>query len=1164
MSLQFTLPLKYLSAFFFILYFSSYAWSQQPSWEFIKGYPASGNFSIDGQQGVPSIDNRIGLREAAVNWKIGNKIYFFGGFGYGADRTSDNLADLWSYDLITLEWTWLKGGTLVSKSGIYGNKGAAAAGNRPGARQSPVAWTSGGKLYLFGGYGLAEGTTIDYLNDLWEYDPATNNWTWLKGEKMQNQPGIYGVKGTYDANNQPGGRLGAMTWALNGKLYLFGGNGYGSSGGFGVLNDLWEYDITNNQWKWLKGSDNQNGGSTPGTMGVGHVNNTPSARFRSATCTLDNKLYLFGGFANNNFYNDLWMFDVVSNTWTWVKGSSSANQLGTYGVQGTAATANTPGARRNLVAWAADGRLYLFGGNGYANTATAGPLNDLWSYQPAINQWTWLKGGNAINQTGNYGTRGIAATSNTPGARENTLGWIADNQLYLFRGQYYYPFTNYRQDDIWSYDIASNQWKWLAGEETAAQSGSYGIQGLAAVKNQPGARNGATEWILNGKHYLFGGNGVTPNGSGRLNDLWEYDPATQQWTWLKGSNGPAQQGNYGTLGVAAATNIPGARYYASGWAHNSKLYLFGGRGLTTSTTEGVLNDLWMFDLQTQHWTCLKGSSLLNQGGNYGTIGVADPDNQPRSRYGATAMEVNGKLYLFGGTAYHPFYSACLNDLWTYDPQTGNWTWLKGTSSENQPAVAGNLDDFSAAYTPGARTDALGFSIGNRLYLFGGAYYNPYNYTSHSYNDLWVFDTTTSYWGLVDGDMISNKFGVYGQLGLAAAGNRPGGRQTATGISANNKLYVFGGYGYASSGATGNLNDIWMYDVASRQWVWHQGSNQVDANGVLSNVASQNQIGARNSAASWINGGYLYVFGGNGHDTSAERNIRGDLWRMALPADNAALASLVPSVGSLSPTFDAAILNYNLTTTASSFALTPSLVHTGAKVSINGVWVSSGNASDPVTLNVGNNVVTLVVTAQDGVTSTTYTLNVNREEPLPVSLLRFAAQPETNAVKLEWTISFENNNDYFVIERGRDGKSFEEIAKVAGKGNINTTRDYVAYDKNPLQGVNYYRLTQVDVDGTGKQIGLTQARFALGQGTGWKVYPNPAKDHVMLSLLGYKQGKVKVTLVDLLGRTLMSKTFAHASERTPLRLDLKSIPLAGVYLLKINTEGLEEILKLTLH
>ncbi|WAC39020.1 kelch repeat-containing protein [Pedobacter sp. SL55] len=1149
MSFQSAIPLKYLLAFCFTVFFHYATWSQQPNWEFIKGYSTSGNFSIDGQQGVPSVNNRMGLRETAASWKIGNKIYFFGGFGYGADRTSDNLADLWSYDLTTLEWTWLKGGTSVSKSGIYGNKGEAAASNRPGARQSPVAWTNGGKLYLFGGYGLTEGIAINYLNDLWEYDPATNNWTWLKGEKEHNQPGIYGVKGTYDASNQPGARTAALTWVVNGKVYLFGGGGYGVSSGLGPLNDLWEYDTATNQWKWLKGSDNSNASGIYGSIGVGHVNNTPSGRSLGVACTLNDKLYLFGGLANANLYNDLWMYDLALNTWTWLKGSSSTNQLSTYGVQGTAAAANTPGARRSLVAWAANGKMYLFGGNGYANTATAGALNDLWSYQPGTNQWAWLKGGNTTNQTGSYGTKGVAAATNTPGARERTLGWVENNQLYLFRGQYYYPFVSYRQDDIWSYDIASNQWTWLAGEETAAQSGYYGTPGLATVKNQPGARSGATQWTLNGKHYLFGGNGVTPSGSGRLNDLWEYDPATQQWTWLKGSNAPGQEGNYGTIGVAAIANTPGARYYANGWAYDGKLYLFGGRGLTTTATEGILNDLWVFDLQTKNWTYLNGSKQLNEYGNYGTLGVENASNQPRSRYDASAVVVNGKFYLFGGTGYSSFNTAHLPDLWSHNPETGNWTWLKGGP---QFPVAGNLAQFSEDYTPGARAGTVAWAVGNRLYLFGGTYYNPNSYTTSYYNDLWAFDTATSYWALMSGDVVANKLGVYGQIGVASAGSRPGGRMSATGITVNSKLYLFGGFGYASNNTIGRLNDVWMYDIASSQWVWHQGSHQTNANGVLSNVPSQNQIGARNSAVSWFNGGYFYIFGGNGYDIAGESNYRGDLWRMELPSDNLTLTSLLPSVGSFSPSFDNEIYTYSLTTSASSFTLIPTLAHYGAKVKVNGSWMASGNTSDPISLDLGNNTVEVMIIAQDGISRTTYTINVNREQALPVTLVSFTAKIENNAAKLQWQTAMEQDNSGFEIYRSGDDKQRIRIAQIAGK---NAPGVYNHTDQRPLNGNNYYWLVQIDRDGKTTELGQKVLNFDLSA-LDISVYPNPATAKTTVTFGAGQYQTLVFSGID--GKVIMKESLTPEQRQTSI--NVAAYP-AGVYIIKLIGTGGSSVHKL---
>ena len=69
--------------------------------------------------------------------------------------------------------------------------------------------------------------------------------------------------------------------------------------------------------------------------------------------------------------------------WTWISGSSSANQGGVYGTQGIPNAANVPGARFAAVSWIdASGNLWLFGGEGLDAAGTLGRLNDLWRYDP--------------------------------------------------------------------------------------------------------------------------------------------------------------------------------------------------------------------------------------------------------------------------------------------------------------------------------------------------------------------------------------------------------------------------------------------------------------------------------------------------------------------------------------------------------------------------------------------------------------------------------------------------------------------------------------------------------------------------------------------------------------------------------------------------------------
>ena len=98
--------------------------------------------------------------------------------------------------------------------------------------------------------------------------------------------------------------------------------------------------------------------------------------------------------------NDLWKYNIASNTWTFVKGDNVIDVTGVY--SNATASLNKPGSRFLSTAWRVGGNLYLFGGLGRANTATLGRLNDLWRYTIATNTWTWIKGDNTIDNAGVY------------------------------------------------------------------------------------------------------------------------------------------------------------------------------------------------------------------------------------------------------------------------------------------------------------------------------------------------------------------------------------------------------------------------------------------------------------------------------------------------------------------------------------------------------------------------------------------------------------------------------------------------------------------------------------------------------------------------------------------------------------------------------------------
>lgn len=163
-------------------------------------------------------------------------LWLFGG-GYG--QSLSMLNDLWRYS--AGQWTWMGGSTIPGQAGVYGSQGTAASTNTPGSRVLALGWTDpSGNIWLFGGNGADSSGMVDFLNDLWKY--SGGQWTWVSGSNMGRQPGAYGTQGVAANSNLPGGRFAPVGWVDSaGNLYLFGGDGYDSSGTLGFLNDFWKY-----------------------------------------------------------------------------------------------------------------------------------------------------------------------------------------------------------------------------------------------------------------------------------------------------------------------------------------------------------------------------------------------------------------------------------------------------------------------------------------------------------------------------------------------------------------------------------------------------------------------------------------------------------------------------------------------------------------------------------------------------------------------------------------------------------------------------------------------------------------------------------------------------------------------------------------------------------
>jgi hypothetical protein len=206
-------------------------------------------------------------------------------------------------------------------------------------------------------------------------------------------------------------------------------------------------------------------------------------------------------------------------------GPNTGNVPGNYGTLGIPSATNVPGGRGAAATCAdAAGHVWLFGGLGLDANAVNGRLGDLWKYSNG--QWTWMSGPDIAGQGPVYGTQGIAATGNQPGARNGSVCWVDSSGNYWLFAGWTGVFYTY-QNDLWEY--SDGQWTWVGGSNQYDQTGVYGNEGTAASANVPGARAGAVSWSdSTGNFTLFGGiRDHSTNGTREidlLNDMWQYAP----------------------------------------------------------------------------------------------------------------------------------------------------------------------------------------------------------------------------------------------------------------------------------------------------------------------------------------------------------------------------------------------------------------------------------------------------------------------------------------------------------------------------------------------------------------------------------------------------------------------------------------------------------------
>ncbi len=186
--------------------------------------------------------------------------------------------------------------------------------------------------------------------------------------------------------------------------------------------------------------------------------------------------------------------------------------------------------------------------------------------------------------------------------------------------------------------------------------------------------------------------------------------------------------------------------------------------------------------------------------------------------------------------------------------------------------------------------------------------------------------------------------------------------------------------------------------------------------------------------------------------------------------------------------------------------------------------------------------------------------------LPVQLSAFKATRVGREVALNWTTEQEVNSDRFFVERSTDGEHYESVCSIPGAGNSSVPNYYTFTDKHAGLNQHYYRLKQVDRDGTETYFDLTSVEAYSGEELEWSVYPNPAKDFVTYELISPQEQLCTFTLLTCSGIILNQWT-----NQVPKGIYSENVLLndleAGTYLLQMTDElgnhSIQRILKINL-
>ncbi|MEE9438468.1 MAG: M43 family zinc metalloprotease [Saprospiraceae bacterium] len=170
--------------------------------------------------------------------------------------------------------------------------------------------------------------------------------------------------------------------------------------------------------------------------------------------------------------------------------------------------------------------------------------------------------------------------------------------------------------------------------------------------------------------------------------------------------------------------------------------------------------------------------------------------------------------------------------------------------------------------------------------------------------------------------------------------------------------------------------------------------------------------------------------------------------------------------------------------------------------------------------------------------------------LPIELEYFSAKAKGKNVVLLWLSSVEINNDYYTIAKSNDGVNYTEYAEIPGSGDEIEGDKYEFVDSRAFTGMNYYRLSQTDLDGTSKIVGYANADITVAVSP-FTIYPNPSASN-KLTLSGLNPNRsYNITVINSVGYS--TQLVVSSDESGEYLLNTNDIS-NGVYYIKVASDS----------